>query len=484
MNSSRASILLALAGCLLCSSCLVGPAYKPPVTAVPATWHHGERRDLRERDARLESWWKGFGDKTLVRLIEKARKANPNVEMAASRVREARLQRRVAQGQLFPAVEAQGAFHRVRASGAVLAPVPATNPSNDFSTGFDAGWELDLFGGVRRRIEAADALIGASEEAYSDVLITLFAEVALNYIEVRTLQERLDFAGKNIERQRESVTVTESRLEAGIAPEIDVTQAKSNLYASESFVPQLEAQLAFAKNRLATLLGGFPGSPGEELERSGAIPRPAEDFGYGLPADLVRSRPDIRRAERELAAQSAMVGVAVSELYPKFTLAGSFSFDAVKPGDLFEADAGAIGFGPSFRWNLFNAGRVRNAIRIEEERLGQSYAAYEEAVLRGVEEVENAMVAVLQEGRRLEKLEAAVNETRATVSKITGNYMSGLVDFQNVLDAQRSLFGAEDDAAMSRGQIARNHVTLYKALGGGAPPVSHDGAVPQAPEVE
>jgi NodT family efflux transporter outer membrane factor (OMF) lipoprotein len=455
---------------VVCAGCKVGPDYAAPGTNVPDAWHQGIRRDLSERDSRIETWWEGFGDRTLNSLIAKAREANPVLEIAGSRVRESRLQRRVAQSQLFPTIDATGAYNRVRVSSSLLTPVPATNPSNFFTTGFDAGWEIDIFGGVRRQVEATDALIGAAEESYRDTLISLYAEVALNYVEVRTLQDRLHYVRSNIAKQKEAARITEERFKAELVPEIDVTQAKSNLYTSEAIIPQLETQLSFARNRLSSLLGGFPGSLDKELNRSGTIPLPARDFGYGLPADLVRSRPDIRRAERELAAQSAIIGVAVSNLYPKFGLAGSFTFDAMDANNLFEGSSGALGFGPAFRWNVFSAGRVKNQIRVEEERAVQAYTAYENTVLLAVEEVEDSMVALVQERRRRLKLAAAAAETTKTVEKIEELYTSGLVDFQNVLDAQRSLLAAQDSAAASKGLVARNYISLYKALGGGAPP--------------
>lgn len=462
-------ILLGLAISVVLSSChTVGPDYTGASTRVPDAWTRNVLRDLRD-GSNLAGWWKGFKDPALNTLIERAREANPELKGALARIAEARAERGVAVSQGLPQLGAGADYSRNRTSeslGRVGAGV-ANNPSSLYSTGFDAGWEIDLFGGIRRSVEAADANLAAREEAYRDALVTLFAEVALNYVDYRTLEERIAVATRNIAAQRGSVDLTKRRLEAGLVPKIDVTQAETNLALSEAAVPLLRSQLAAAKNRLASLTGGFPASVNSLLSRSRGIPVPPSGYSTGLPADLLRARPDIRRAERELAAQTARIGIAEAELYPRLSLLGDFQLQSLKSGDLFDSASRAYSFGPSFRWSIFSAGRIRNQIAAEESRAIQALSTYESSVLGAVEEVETNMAAILNERDRLGNLGRAVSSSRETVNLVKDNYENGLVSFQNVLDAERTKFGAEDEETFSRGQIARHYIALYKALGGG-----------------
>ncbi len=445
----------------------VGPNYSEPYSKAPDAWATSVGRDLRGGTTNLREWWVRFNDVRMTRIIVAVREANPDLRLAAERIEEARARRGIAQSQLFPMGNASGDYARSRASESLLFPVPGTNPSNLFSAGFDAGWEVDVFGGVRRSVESAEAGIGVSQEGYRDVLVTLYAEAAVNYLEYRTLEERIRLASANIASQAESLELAKGRLEAGLASDLDVAQAQTNLATSKALLPLLEAQRAFARNRLAALTGGFPGSLERELSGNAGIPVPRKGFSSGLPADLVRSRPDIRRAERELAAQTARIGVATAELYPKFTLAGNFALQAEDVSNLVDSPSRAYSFGPAFRWNVFSAGRIRNTIKAEESLARQAYAAYESAVIRGVEEVESAMAGIAHEWDRKAQLDTAVEFSRKTVSLVKQKYGEGLVDFQNVIDAERTLFNNDDNAAVSRGQVAMNYVILYKALGGG-----------------
>jgi NodT family efflux transporter outer membrane factor (OMF) lipoprotein len=459
--------LLVLLGILLQSCYTVGPDYVAPHKGMPDAWSRSVLRDLDDNAACLSGWWKGFHDPTLNALIDRARASNPNLRLALERITEARTQRGIAVSQALPQANGSGSYTRNRTSGNLGGPVPPNNPSNLYTTGFDAGWEVDIFGGVRRSVESAEANIAAQEENYRDALVTLFADVALNYVDYRTLEARIAVANRNINSQRGSVDLTRKRLDAGLVPRIDVTQAQTNLSLSEAAVPQLRAQLAASKNRLATLTGGFPASVDAILANRNGIPVPKAGYSAGLPADLLRARPDIRRAERELAAQNALVGVAVADLYPRFTLFGDFNLQANNSGNLFDSASRAYSFGPSFQWQIFSAGRIRNNIRVEESRVAQAYAAYESTILGAVEEVETSMTGILYERERLSDLERAVASSNETVSLVKDNYQNGLVSFQNVLDAERTQFSAEDEETFSRGQVARNYIILYKALGGG-----------------
>ncbi len=476
------SLSLVLLASLLQGCHTVGPDYVSPRQSTPDAWSRSVLRDLDGDAASLSEWWKGFRDPTLNALIDRARASNPNLRLALERITEARALRGIAASQALPQANGSGSYSRERfsentriRSGAAaaaggqggIAVGNTNNPSNLYTTGFDAGWEIDLFGGIRRSVESAEANITAQEENYRDSLVTLFADVALNYVDYRTLEARISVAGRNISAQRDSVDLTRKRLEAGLVPRIDVTQAETNLALSEASVPQLRAQLALTKNRLATLTGGFPASVEKILGKHHGIPVPRAGYSAGLPADLLRARPDIRRAERELAAQTALVGVAMADLYPRFSLFGDFRLQAVNSGDLFDSSSRAYSFGPSFQWQIFSAGRIRNNIRVEESRVAQAYAAYESTILEAVEEVETSMAGIVYERERLSDLTRAVSSSTETVGLVKDNYQNGLVSFQNVLDAERTKFSAEDEETSSRGQIARNYIILYKALGGG-----------------
>jgi len=471
---------LSLLGFLLQSCYTVGPNYVGPHQSTPDAWSRSVLRDLDGGAACLSKWWEGFHDPTLNALVERARSSNPNLRLALERITEARAQRGIAVSQGLPQANGSGGYTRNRISenagpqaalgnaGPMAAAIGNANtPFNFYTLGGDAGWEVDIFGGIRRSVESADANIASQEENYRDALVTLFADVALNYIDYRTLEARIVVANRNINAQRGSVDLTGKRLDAGLVPRIDVTQAQANLSLSEAAVPQLRAQLVLSKNRLATLTGGFPASVENILGSSRGIPVPKAGYSAGLPADLLRARPDIRRAERDLAAQTARVGVAVADLYPRFTLFGNFNLQAANSGDLFDSASRAYSFGPSFQWQIVSAGRIRNNIQIEESRVAQAYATYEGTILGAVEEVETSMAGILYERERLSKLGRAVSASNETVSLVKDNYQNGLVSFQNVLDAERTQFSTEDEETFSRGQIARNYIILYGALGGG-----------------
>lgn len=441
----------------------IGPNYSKPEIPTPDYWNETVRSDLKASSPDINSWWRRFNDSTLNKLISIAASQNRDLAVAAERIEEARAFEGVARGGLFPYAGAGGSITRNRSSETV-SPV-GTNPVDVYDGGINSGWEIDVVGGLRRSVEAAQGNVAATEEFYRDALVIILADVASSYIEYRTLQERIRVTQTNVDLQTESVKITGSRNEAGIAPEIDVTQAQTNLSSSKAQLPLLRAQLAQTRNRLAVLAGKYPGAVASMLG-SGSIPKAGKKAAVGIPADLIRSRPDIRAAERQLAAQTAQIGVARAELYPKFTLIGDFGLQSLSSGDFLESDSRVYSFGPTFRWRIFEGGRIREQIKIEESRARQAYANYEQSVLQAVSEVETALSAIANERDRLTQLEDAVKASKRTSELITGLYTNDLVDFQNVLDAQRTVFTAEDSAVISRGQVARNHVALYRALGG------------------
>lgn len=453
---------LAMQGCTV-----VGVDYNSPKVTTPDAWSTSLAGHVGPRDCELETWWKGFNDPVLNQLIERTREKNPTLEIAAQGLSEARSLRGVAQSQLLPTVFGGGEYLRNRASESLLVPIPQ-NPSDFYSTGFDAGWEIDVFGGIRRSIEAADANVDASTEDYRDLLVILYAETALNYIEYRTLERRIVLAKRNIDAQEKTVELTQSRLDAEIAPKLDVTQATTNLKLTRSLLPVLRTQLDFARNRLAALTGGFPGSVDALLAKGGPIPVPKRGYSAGLPCDLIRSRPDVRRAERRLAAATALIGVAEADLYPRFTLFGTFSLQSVNTSNFWDSASQAYSFGPAFSWQIFSAGRIRNNIDIQEARTEAAISNYERVVLASVEEVETSMSAVANGWDLVGELNGAVASAKETTDLVVSNYKEGLIDFQRVLDAERVRFTTEDAAAVAQGQVAKNYIALYKFLGGGS----------------
>ena len=465
-----ASLALVLAG-----ACKVGPDYAPPPTPLPNAapmpdrWNAEATMGLESGEARLQTWWHVFDDPTLESLVERAQLQNLDLKQAVARVREARAFVGVARGDRMPAVDAlaEGNVGKTSDASVPQAPEGGFQTAGLFSTGVDASWEIDVFGRLARNIEAAEAGYEASVEDYRDVLVSLLAEVALAYVDVRSLQQRLDFARSNVTSQRESLQLTRDRFNAGLTSALDVAQAESNLGDTEATIPQLEQALGFALNRLAVLLATTPGALDDELSRAGSIPEPPAAVGVGIPAELVRQRPDVRGAERLLASQTARIGVATADLYPRFSLFGFFSFDAGNVGD-----STGVGWSlvPGVRFNLFDRERIRSRVRVEEARAEQTFLAYEQTVLRALEDVENAMIAYAKERERRERLVEAVDATERSVELVRTQYLSGLTNFQNVLDSQRSLFRLQDQLATSEGLQIQNLIVLYRALGGGWDP--------------
>ncbi len=471
--SLAAGFALALAGCIT-----VGPDYEVPETTVPDAWHTAATAGLAEGEANLQTWWTMFDDDKLSELIVRAQNSNLGLETALWRVEEARALRGVTAGVRLPQVALDGASTRQQPSDNGLTPPPEggfeSTTLHDYAVG--ASWEIDLFGRIRRSVEAADATVDARTEAYRDVLVTVLSEVALDYVDMRSTQERLRLARANVSAQEDTLKLTQDRFEAGLVSALDVAQAQSILANTRSLIPTLEAILERTLNRMAVLLGETPGALHAELAEPAPVPVEPQGVTVGLPADLLRQRPDVRRAERELAAQTALIGVATAELYPSFSLSGFLGVQAQSFSDLPSSSSVTWGVGLPIHWNLFSGGRIRSQIRVEETRTEQALLAYEQAVLGALEEVENAMVAYEQENLRREHLREAVDATERSLDLVLTQYRAGIADFQNVLDTQRSLLLRQDELAVSEGRVVGILVLLYRSLGGGwdpeAPPPS------------
>lgn len=473
-RAQRRATTSVVACALFISGCItVGPDYEPPETAVPDAWHTEAVAGLSTGEATIETWWTVFDDAQLDDLIERSKRANLDLRTAVWRVEEARALRGVAAGAGYPQVEARGAASRSQASdnGSLgdLAP-NGFEAGNLFELGVAASWELDVFGRVRRTVESADASLAAGVESYRDVLVSLLSEVASAYVDLRTTQERLRLARNNVEIQKDTLALTQDRFRVGLVSGLDVAQAEAILASTEALIPQLRTQRELALNRLAVLLGDLPGTLHDELLDTTPIPHEPEVVVVGLPADLLRQRPDIRQAERSLAAQTARIGIATSDLYPSFSLTGYLGLEAFDGGELFDSGSTTWSLGLPVRWAIFSGGRIRSQIRAEEARTEQALAAYEQTVLRALEEVENSLFALGEERNRRDRLRDTVDATQRSLDLVMTQYRSGLTNFQNVLDTQRSLLTRQDELAASEGQVTQNLVSLYRALGGGWDP--------------
>ena len=452
---------------LVCAGCAaVGPDYVPPETSVPESWHaHLPADILAEENYKeiLTRWWSTLQDPVLEDLIESAVMENLDVKEARARVREARGRRGMSKADLFPSVDTGGSVRLSRSSE----ETGSGGERKLYAVDFDAAWELDIFGGRRRALEAAEADVQASEEELRDVLVSLLAEVALNYVDVRSFQTRLMVAFASLDTQQETFNITQWRFEAGLTTQLDVEQAMYNLAQTQSKIPGFQIGLEQAKNRLAVLLAKSPGFLEDNLAEPQAIPSAPLEIAFGVPAEVLRRRPDVRRAERNLAAQSAMVGVATAELYPKFSLLGSVGLEALSSDSLFSAGSRTHSIGPSITWPLFDAGTIRNNIAVQSALQEQAFIRYEATVLMAFEEVENALIAYAQEQSRRESLSRACRAAQQAVDLAHNQYVSGLIDFNTLLDAQRSLLSFQDQLTVSEGDAIANLITLYKVLGGG-----------------
>lgn len=496
MRTPRGALPAAAIGSLLllvAAGCTVGPDYEEPELELPDAWENAAAADVADStETPLVTWWSAFGDTLLDALIVQAQESSPDLAAAVGRIGEAAAYRRIAGGDRWPQVGLDGTFNRteIAVNGPNGAAAAFGNPQNNWEFGLGASWEIDLFGRIRRQVEAADADLAASVEDYRDVLVTLYADVAFTYIRVRTIQERLTFARANAESQQETLGVTEARLDAGLVPALDVSRARSNLANTLAQIPTLETDLEAARNLLAILIGELPGSLDARLEwSSGEIPSPSTELAVTLPAELLRRRPDVRRSERQLASQTARIGVATADLYPSFSLSGNLVLQATEFGDLGQSDSFGWSLVPGLNWPLFTGGKIRGQIEAEEYRTDQALAAYQGTVLSALADVENALVALRQEEIRLQSLQTAVEASQRSVNLVETQYLSGLTDFQAYLDAQRDLTNQQDDYARSRGAVVGNLIQLNRALGGGwsledPVPVVNPPAVAQAPVAE
>ena len=389
---------LAVTGLFL-SGCAVGPNYHSPQTSAPAHWSEPLAGGETNAPVAITDWWKTFHDSELDRLIERAVRSNLDLRIAQARVREARAQYGIASDDLWPTLDGSGSYSRQRQSKnqPLLGSLPLTGVpfENDvYQAGFDTSWELDVFGGKRRGKEAAGAQVLASEFGRRDVLVTLLGDVARNYVDLRGFQGRLRIAQDNIQAQEKTLAITRDRFAKGLSSDLDVQQASTILATTRAEVPTLEGSVQTAMHRLEVLLGQPPGTWETELSQASPIPAQPPLVPVGLPSELLLRRPDIRQAERQLAAATANIGVAKADLFPKFFLTGSAGFESVNASDWFTGDSKFWSLGPTMQWRIFDAGRIRWNIKVQSARQEEALARYEETVLTAFEEVENGLVLV------------------------------------------------------------------------------------------
>ncbi len=449
----------------LAFGCSVGPRYERPEIAVPKAF--SERS--AEGPTTFERWWTGFNDPMLESLVQRAVKGNLDLKISAARIREARAARGIAASAGLPQLRASGGYSRskqlvARVDGVVLAE--GSSAQSVFEAGFDASWEIDVFGGVRRDEEAAVAQVQAAEEAREDVLVTLVADVARSYIELRGADRQIEILDQTVEAQKDSLALAQSRFDSGMGADLDVARAQGLLAATMAQRHVLEVLRRQSTFRIGVLLGRDPESLVAELDVPRPLPPAPPDVPGVLPSELLSRRPDLRRSERELAAATARIGVARADLFPRFNILGSFGR---RSNDLasFNASSQFWSGGLGVQWPILAGGRIRSNIRVQEARQEQALLQYQKAVLTALEEVENALSAHGRELRRQESLRASVAANRRALELATERYTSGLENFLGVLDAQRSVYAAEDQLVQSQKNVAVALIAVYKALGGG-----------------
>jgi multidrug efflux system outer membrane protein len=460
----------AAAGLLLFAlgGCAVGPDYKEPEIAVEGTFL-GTPQNGFGAGSTVALWWRGFRDPDLDELIDRAIRASFDVRVAAARVRQARALRHVAQLELLPSTETSAGYTRNRVSQAAAESVGGTQATatNLYTAGFDATWELDFFGGARRAVEANTAEVGAAEAARDDALVTVLAEVARNYFELRGAQARLASTARNAESEHETLRLAEERLAAGQGSDLDTARARAQLDATLASAPPLEAEVARAIHRLGVLTGAAPTALEDLLGKPAPLPEIPPLVQIGRPADLLKRRPDVRFAERRLAAATARIGVAKADYFPRVVFGGSFGVAASDFAGLGRASNGTYSFGPSIRWSAFDLGRVFDRVEAADADTQAALATYERTVMTALEETEDTLVGFGRERARRDLLREAASASAEAATIARERYRAGVADFLTVIDAERAQLEAQDRLAESGARTAVALVALYKSLGGG-----------------
>ncbi len=465
-------LLCSLAVALTLAACApVGPDYQPPQPSLPQHWENTAQHLSSDDAAALRQWWHLFGDARLDALINQAMAANNNAAMALSRIQEARAQSRIAGAERLPAVDLGSGYTHSRKSDNISS---GGTRQDLFQLNFDVSWEVDFFGGKRRQQEAAEATLAATIEDYRDVLVSLSAEVARQYIELRAAQQRLIIARKNLLLQEQTLNLTQERLSTGIGNQLEISQARTQLSLLQAQLPPQEISEAQARHQLAILLGQQPQDFGRDLRETAPLPRPPTQLPTLLPSTLLLQRPDLRAAERQLAAANAAVGVATADLFPKFSLTALVGLQSNDHSQLITSGSRYWSLGPAIQWPLFDGGRTRAALDIKEAQLDQARLTYQNRVLTALAEVEDALVAVEREQLSRQRYSEAVAASQLSSELAQHQYTAGLNTFLNVLLANGTLAQSEDKLIQSEQRHALAMVALYKAMGGGWTPATSE----------
>ena len=466
-----AAVVLALA----CSGCMVGPDYQSPPAPAAVAYLEANQPSVDTKTQEYETWWRVFDDPVLDQLIKTAYGQNLTLVAAGTRVLQARAELGVAIGDFYPqSQQATSSLIYTRPSHADPTASPQSQVSGFWraSLGASVDWELDFWGKFRRAIQSADAAYLASIASYDDTLVTLLGDVATTYIGIRTLQTRIAIAQDNIVKQKKALAIAEARFHGGAATKLDVYQAQNVLGQTEAAVPQLTAQLKQGLNALSVLLGMVPQPLDNLLRGPQTIPVPPMTVAVGIPADLVRRRPDIRAAELAAMSQSAQIGFAEANLYPAFSLFGTFgtisaNVNSNKLSELFMGKGITFGFGPTFQWNILNYGQITNTVRVQDAKLQELLVDYQNSVLTAQQQVENGLATFLESRKEVDDLRRSVTAANAAVGLAILQYQLGTRDFTTVLTAEQNLYTAQNDLATAEGNVSTGLAAVYRALGGG-----------------
>jgi NodT family efflux transporter outer membrane factor (OMF) lipoprotein len=470
-------LLLITASCLLGGGCglshwahnqyRLGPNHRQPPALVADDWIDSGEDHVLPLPLDHPDWWAVFQDPVINDLVQTAFEQNLTLRQAAMRVTQARASRAITAGNLFPQEQlAFGGFTRIQESRTVALP-PPLRAFDDWEVGFNASWELDVWGKIRRAIESADARLEASVREYDAILVSLIADVATAYVDIRTFEQRLEYARQNVKIQESSLQLSQARFEEGETGKVGVFLADANLKLTEATIPSLEAGRRQAGNQLCTLLGIPPTDLSGLLGEGDGIPKVPADIAVGIPADLLRRRPDVRQAERQVAAQSAQIGVALADFYPSIAITGEIYQASEDFSDLFRSASAGGAVGPSFRWNILNYGRIANNVRLQDARLLELIANYQNTVLLANQEVEDALVSFLKAQQEVHSLRESVDDLEESLRLLLIQFEEGSIDFSPIFLLQGSLRSAQDRLAAAEGQVLVNMIAAYRALGGG-----------------
>ncbi len=452
---------------ILITGCAVGPDYHPPRASVPASWvgvtNTHQPSVVTDRPADLARWWQRLGDPTLTSLVEEALKANSSLALAQANLRQARALRDIAAGGFWPSATATAAYQRQAGPLYMTGEVPR----NLYETGLDAAWELDFFGGVRRSVESASAGVQAAIENIRDVQVSIAAEVALDYIQLRGNQQQIVTARNNLQVQQHTAEITRKLYTVGFDSGLDMANAESTVATTESQIPVFETAARQSIYALSVLLARPPGDLLERLSPIGKLPAIPQQIPAGLPSDLLRRRPDIRQAEAQLHSATAQIGVAVAQLFPQFSLTGGVTWQSSGLNSWLQSSNRSVFIGPAASWPLFQGGAIVANIRAQEALRDQAFITYQQTVLTALQDVENALIAFTEEQQRYKSLSEAVADDHKAVDLSLLLFREGQTDFLSVLTAERTLYTDDSAFTQSGENIATDLIALYKALGGG-----------------